>query len=297
MNRPADTHRRHSVGSIVNRALFAAMLMGAVLQSAAAQQAVAPLAPPPPAVTPLAPPPPIAPPALLPPVAWQDIEVRVTPYLWLPWVSSTVRPSNTAIPSASSFTSPGPIYDHLTWIPFLGSAEFRDGPYGLVLDYIHLPLKTGVNTRNIFFSGATSGLTVDEGTAMFLYRPFVAPDQYVDVGLGVRAWGIAGSISLNQGLLPAFDASDGLSWADPLIGVRYHRDLGNGFSATAYGDVGGFGAGAHIDWQLLGTIDYAVNSQIELHGGFRSLNFSYGAPRANFSANIYGPILSATFRF
>jgi len=68
-------------------------------------------------------------------------------------------------------------------------------------------------------------------------------------------------------LLPSFNAATGLSWADPLIGVRYHRDLGNGFSATASGDIGGFGAGAHLDWQLLDTIDYALNSWIELHGG------------------------------
>src|SRR5947207_780478 len=39
--------------------------------------------------------------------------------------------------------------------------------------------------------------------------------------------------------------SDG--WTDPLIGARYHRDLGNGFGLTAYGDIGGFGIGAHVD--------------------------------------------------
>jgi hypothetical protein len=59
-----------------------------------------------------------------------------------------------------------------------------------------------------------------------------------------------------------------------MIAARYHRDLGNGFSATADGDLGGFGVGAHFDWQLIGTIDYAVASGIELHAGFRSLNFS-----------------------
>ena len=48
-------------------------------------------------------------------------------------------------------------------------------------------------------------------------------------------------------------------WADPLIGGRYHRELGNGFGLTAYGDVGGFGVGAHSDWQVLGTIDYTLN--------------------------------------
>jgi len=55
-------------------------------------------------------------------------------------------------------------------------------------------------------------------------------------------------------------ASNGGSWADPLLAARYHRDLGNGYSATVYGDIGGFGIGAHLDWQLVGTTDYALNS-------------------------------------
>jgi hypothetical protein len=274
--------------------VVAVALIGLMLAPARAQQSAPPLGQPTVAQpTPSAPGQPAAPPTL----SLQEIEVLVTPYVWFPWVSSTVRPNNAAIPSASSTTDPGGIYGHITWIPFNGSAEFREGPYGILLDYLHIPLKTGVNTRNILFSGATSGLTQDTGTAMLLYRPFAQSDQYVDVGLGVRAWGIAGNITLNQGLLSAFDASDGLRWADPMIGIRYHRDLGNGFSATAYGDVGGFGAGAHIDWQLVGTIDYAVNSWVELHGGFRSLNFNYGGARADFSANYYGPIIAATFRF
>ena len=41
-------------------------------------------------------------------------------------------------------------------------------------------------------------------------------------------------------------------------------ELGNGFGLTAYGDVGGFGLGAHVDWQVIGTIDYALNSSSNL---------------------------------
>jgi hypothetical protein len=232
-----------------------------------------------------------------PTLAWQNIEILATPYLWLPWSSSTVRPSNTRIASESTTVDAGTLIDHLTWVPFMGSVEIRDDAFGLVLDYFHAPIKTGVSTGGILFSGATTGIAEDSGTAMFLYRPLVQPDQYVDIGMGVRAWGIAGNITLNQGLLSAETVSSGLSWADPLIGARYHHDFGNGFSATAYGDVGGFGLGAHIDWQLVGTLDYAVNSWVDLHGGFRSLNFNYGGPRADFAAQMYGPILSATFRF
>ncbi len=98
-------------------------------------------------------------------------------------------------------------------------------------------------------------------------------------------------------VLPAVNISHGGAWADPLLAVRYHRELGNGFSATGYADVGGFGAGANVDWQLVATIDYAWKPGLDLHGGFRSLNFDYGAPRADFNVHMYGPILAATFRF
>jgi len=233
-----------------------------------------------------------------PPPAGQ-IEVLATPYLWLPWTSVGVRPSDTRIPSASDTIGPGDLISHLTWVPFMGQVEFRNGPIGLLADYIHVPLKAGISTRNILFTGGAGGLTINTGTAMFLYRPVALPDQYVDVGAGFRAWGFDGDISLSPRfqLLPAVNISHGGAWADPLIAMRYHLELGNGYSATAYGDVGGFGIGAHVDWQLVGTIDYALRPGVDLHAGFRSLNFNLGAPRADFNVNMYGPIVSATFRF
>ncbi len=263
--------------STLFRALAITALMGLGLHQARAQQAGASPEPP------------------LPPL--QGTEVLVTPYLWLPWTSVGVNPSNARLPSASDTIDPGNLISHLTWVPFMGEVEFRNGPFGVLADYIHAPVKSGIATRNVLFNGAQGGLTIDSGTAMFLYRAVALPDQYVDVGMGVRAWGIDGQISLNQGLLPPVTLANGGAWADPLIAARYHRELGNGFSATAYGDVGGFGVGAHVDWQLIGTIDYTVKPGIDMHVGFRSLNFTYGAPAAEFDVNMYGPIVSATFRF
>jgi hypothetical protein len=80
-----------------------------------------------------------------------------------------------------------------------------------------------------------------------------------------------------------------------MLALRYRYDFGSGFSATAYGDVGGFGLGAQVDWQLIGTMDYAFNSWLDLHVGFRSMNFSYRDKRATLDMNMNGPILSATF--
>jgi hypothetical protein len=110
---------------------------------------------------------------------------------------------------------------------------------------------------------------------------------------------------LNPGLLPGQSVNRGTSWADPLIGGRYHIDLPsgflpNGFGLSAYGDVGGFGVGAHSDWQLIGTIDYTPTSWVDLHLGYRSLNFDYTAPGGHnlgFDVHMKGPILAATFKF
>ena len=227
----------------------------------------------------------------------REWEALVTPYFWMPWTNVGVKPSDPRIPSSSGTIDFGQLASHLSWVPFMGAAEFRNGPYGVALDYIHAPIRSGLNTRNIVFGGGTSSSTIDTGTALFLYRPYVDPTQYVDVGVGVRVWGIDGDISLNQRLAPAVNLSNGISWADPLIAVRYHRDLGDGFGATFYGDIGGFGLGAHFDWQLIATIDYKLRSSIDLHAGFRSLNFNYSAPRTGLNVNMYGPIIAATFRF
>jgi hypothetical protein len=232
--------------------------------------------------------------ASLGPTTW---EALVTPYFWAPWTDIGINPSNRRIPSASGTVDFDQLAGHLSWVPFTGQIEFRNGPYGFLADYIHAPVRAGITTRNILFGGGSSGSTVDTGTAMFLYRPFAEPDQYLDLGMGVRAWGFGGNVSLNEGLLPAVNVTAGGAWADPLLAVRYHRELGNGFGATAYGDVGGFGLAAHIDWQIIGTIDYELKPGIDLHAGFRSLNFNFGAPRAGFDVNMYGPIVAATFRF
>jgi hypothetical protein len=237
-----------------------------------------------------------------PPTNPSDFAVLVTPYLWMPWVSAHVNPSVARfpnLPSVSDTIGAGTVISHLTWVPFMGEAEFRDGPYGFITDYIHAPFKAGINTPNLIFGGANAGLTLDTGTGMFLYRMFSDPDQYVDLGVGLRAWGISGNLSENQRLLPLplppITLTNGGAWVDGLASARYHRELGDGFSATAYGDIGG--GGASLDWQAVATLDYVVQPGFDLHGGFRAMGFNQSGALSSFSVHLYGPILAATFHF
>jgi hypothetical protein len=140
-------------------------------------------------------------------------------------------------PEVNSNVSTIDLLSHLDGAPFMGSFEVRYGSLGFLADGIHLPVSTKITTHDVFFNGGNAALKADTGTGIALYRFLEDPVQFADAGLGFRAWGFSSRVELNPGLLPGVSVNPGGGWADPLIGARYHRDLGNGWGLTAYGDV------------------------------------------------------------
>jgi hypothetical protein len=226
---------------------------------------------------------------------WQ---ILVTPYLWVPGVSTTIHTPLPNRPTISSNASFSDLVPDLNGFPFEGAAELRYGPFGLSGDFLHLPIAQNISTRDIFFQGGKASLTSSTGTAMLFYRALDSSEQYIDVGAGVRPWGFSAKLTLNAGLLPTTSVNRNVSWADPLIAARYHREFGNGWGVTGYGDVGGFGAGADLDWQLMGTIDYVYSASVTLHAGYRSVHFDYKPGNIlGVNVGLDGPIIAGTIRF
>ena len=223
----------------------------------------------------------------------------VTPYLWLASVHATTMTPLERAPEVNSNISTIHLLSHLDGAPFMGSAEARYGQLGFLVDAIHLPVSTNITTHNVFYQGGNAALRVNTGTGMALYRVVEDPVQFADAGIGFRAWGFSSRVELAPGLLAGAASKSSSGWTDPLIGGRYHRELGNGFGLTAYGDVGGFGVGAHTDWQVLGTVDYTLSPSWNLHLGYRSLNFSITGSEGSFGFDVHlrGPFLAGTFRF
>jgi hypothetical protein len=242
----------------------------------------------------------IGPPAPLPapPPLASGLQVTVTPYLWLAGVNAAVSTPLERAPVVNEGVGPFELLGKLNGVPFMGSAEVGDGPFSLLGDVLHVPVGTNITTRNVFFNGGNASLTANIGTAVFLYHALEQSVQSIDGGVGFRSWGFSTQLTLNSGLLPTTSLNRAADWADPLIAARYHRDFGNGFGLTAYGDVGGFGVAAHVDWQIIGTLDYALKPWVALRLGYRSLNVNYqGGGNLGFNIHMKGPLLAATFRF
>jgi hypothetical protein len=226
-----------------------------------------------------------------------NLEITVTPYLWGGAPHSTINtplPNTPKVHSDSSFPD---VVGHLDWIPFMGAFEIRQGDFGFLGDFMHVPVGTNITTKNILFNGGTANLTEDIGTAVLMYRPYTDSSQSLDVGGGVRAWGFSAGLNLNGRLLPSVSLTRGSSWADALFAIRYHLELGEGFGLTGYGDVGG--GGANVDWQALGTIDYKTNSWLTLRAGYRAIGFDFQSNNRNLGFNVVtsGPILAGTIQF
>jgi len=231
--------------------------------------------------------------------ALSGMQFFVTPYLWLSGINSAIKTPLARIPEVNADVSAIDFLSHLDGVPFTGAFEVRQGPLGFLGDVLHVAVRANITTRNVFFQGGNAVINTNTGTGMVLYRLLDQPTQLADLGLGFRAWGFSTDLTLNPGILSGVRSNRGGGWGDPLIGGRYHYDFGNGFGLTAYGDVGGFGVGAHIDWQVIGTAEYAPNPWLNLRLGYRSLNFNYQASGINLGFNVHmkGPILAATFRF
>ncbi len=228
---------RHAIVTVLTGLALSLPLIGTASRSADAQQPPPPAGPPP--LLPGGPPPPSA--------LASGLQATVTPYLWLSGINAAIDTPLRRAPLVDTSVGAFQLLGDVNGIPFMGALELRNGPFSLSGDVLHVPVDTSITTHNIFFQGGSAALNVNTGTALLLYHALEEPVQSLDAGLGFRAWDFYSDLTLNGRIVRTVDVSPTATWADPLIAARYHRDFGNGFGFTTYGDLGGFGVGAHID--------------------------------------------------
>ena len=92
-------------------------------------------------------------------------------------------------------------------------------------------------------------------------------------------------------------ASGDEDWIDPIVGLAFTYPLSERWSFGARGDVGGFGVGSDLSWQVWALLDYRFNKSSSLVLGWRHLDWDYDGGRFKLDAHMSGPIVGARFRF
>src|SRR5262245_733759 len=113
-----------------------------------------------------------------------------------------------------------------------------------------------------------------------------------------------GRLGLTRSGSRAVARSDTLEWVDPFVVFHLRHQLAPGNELQFLSDIGGFGVGSDLTWQLFGgySFDFGV-WQSTLRGvvGYRALAVDYSQDNAGFKNSLdlvlHGPVVGLSFRW
>ena len=161
---------------------------------------------------------------------------QLTPYPWGAGLKGDVatRPN---LPTAEVDASFGDIIEN-TDFAFMLVGEARYGRWGAVADLAYLSIGADGTTPGVLFSGVEADTSTFVGTFGVTYRLIDRVDGWLDLAAGGRVWSVDNDVTFKAGRLPEIRTGVSESWVDPVVGLRGSIDLGSGFVAAAYADVG-----------------------------------------------------------
>ncbi len=271
--------------------------------------------------------------AYVTPVAQSGWEFRVTPYAWAPSVNGEVTVRGQTADIDMSFWdlfdsgSSGAELDSLAAL--MGYVEARNGRWGIYGDVVWGKFDFSGDTvkqrnpiANLNASArAKAGLNYDitmaetglayevarwgetsSSTALDLLGGARYWNQELDLSLAVDASVDLGKLGLERSRSFAVARSGTLDWVDPFVGARVRHELTPGSELQLLGDIGGFGVGSDLTWQLFAGYGFAF-WQSNLHGliGYRALAVDYsqgsGAKENNLDLILHGPVVGLSFQW
>ena len=271
--------------------------------------------------------------AYVAPVAQSGWEFRVTPYAWAPSVNGDVTVRGQTAEIDMSFWelfdsgSSGAELDSLAAL--MGYMEARNGRWGIYGDVVWGKFDFSGDTvkqrnpiANLNVSArakagldyeitmAESGVTYEvarwagtgSATAVDLLAGARYWNQELDLSLAVDASVDLGRLGLERSGSLAVARSGTLDWVDPFVGFRVRHEFAPGSELQFLGDIGGFGVGSDLTWQLFAGYGFDF-WQSNLHGviGYRALAVDYtndsSANRNNLDLILHGPVVGLSFRW
>ena len=216
-----------------------------------------------------------------------------TPYLWFSGVHGTagVRGFETSVHAGF-----GDIFSNLN-IGLMAVSELRYKRLLLPVDLMWIKLSddralpiqivaiTAKAKAQNFFIGPKVG-----------YRLVETPRFTADAFAGFRYWHLGASLRFEPSLRGQTFSTD-QNWADPLLGARFQAPLGQKLRFTLLGDVGGFGAGSQLEWQVLPVLGYQLTKRFTLQAGYRYLDVNYRSGGFKYDVRMDGLLLGTTIRF
>ena len=178
---------------------------------------------------------------------------------------------------------------------FMGRYRGANDRFSIVADFIYLSL---ANTKD---SGPLRRGELDQ-TIVDITGGYRFSEIFEGV-FGVRITDLSAGFQFAspRGNQTELGGSD--TFYDPIVGARLMTTLDSQekWWLQAHGDVGGFGAGMDVTWQVMGNVGFKPAEWLSLWAGYRALgqDFDKAGDSERFGANLtyHGPAFGVGFHF
>jgi len=219
-------------------------------------------------------------------------EFQFTPYVWAAGVKANAVIGSFESSGEVDFIDLAKKLDVGVMLHFEGRKE----RWGFMLDGLYMNATDDARARVGPFR--VRGINIDGGLKMAIleagvfYR-FGEASPSFDALAGVRYISI--DLRVDPGPLPTLSRDK--DWVDPFIGGRFQLGLSERWSLSLRGDVGGFGVGSDLTWNVTALLGYRLSETTTLAIGYRHLDIDYANGNFEFDAQFSGPYLGLSFRF
>lgn len=216
--------------------------------------------------------------------------ISTSMYIWTTRLDGDMTVKGTTAPVDVKFTD---IFDNLDF-SFMGLVEVGKGRWSFMTDLFYAKLSPSNTTPVARFDTEMEQFI---GNFAVFYRLVETETTRLDCYGGVRYNWIESDLNVQPTIGPALATSADESWADPILGVRFHHDLTDRFFVRAVADVGGFDVSSKLTWQAMAAIGYRISENASAAIGYRALGIDYTDGGFNYDVTSHGLLLGLEYRF
>jgi hypothetical protein len=172
----------------------------------------------------------------------------------------------------------------------MGRIRAMRDPWSINLDVIYMGLGvSGEPPDFIVPFDVDVDQTAIELAAGFKYNDYfesIAGVRYIDLRVDIATFGPF-----------AAQASGSEDWFDPFVGANIRAPLGGKWTFRGRADIGGFGVGSDLSWQLEALFEWQMSESASLLIGYRAIDIDYDKDGFVYDVLTQGPQAGVAFRF
>jgi hypothetical protein len=201
------------------------------------------------------------------------------------------------LPTAPVDEGPSDIFSNLQ-MGAMFYFEAHDASWAFSSDVLYMDLGSDIRSGTLISDGS-----VDVAQLGWELAAMRRLNGWFELGLAATYNKIDADVKINFNSVLLPSVSNGLSeeWIDPSIVMRATIPLRGKWSLQARGNIGGFGIGSDLMWQIQADVNYRHSDAWLFTFGYRVIDVDYdhgsGSSRFVYNMQTFGPVLKVGYSF